>query len=147
MRKVRGGRRVPRLIATIATLLLSALTALNLADQGGARSAELVKCSSTTPVLDSLGRSIDLTGTWTASDRQPYYLRQVGSCLWWSGSKAGSNVFFGTVSTSRVVGQWADVRNRTRGTSGTLTLLMTSGNTVLLRRGPTGPVKYLRKSQ
>jgi hypothetical protein len=136
-----------RLIATIATLLLGALTALVLAGQGGARSAELVKCSSTTRVLDSLGRSIDLTGTWTAGVRQPYYLRQVGSCLWWSGSKPRSNVFFGTVSSSRVVGQWADIRSQTPGTSGTLTLLMTSGNTVLLRRGSTGPVRYLRKNR
>jgi hypothetical protein len=134
-----------RRIATMATLLLGALTALALAGQGGARSAELVRCSSITPVLDSLGRSIDLTGTWTGSDSKQYYLRQVGSCLWWSGSVAGSNVFFGSVSPSGVVGQWADVR-RTRGTTGTLALAMTSGNTVLLRRGPAGPVSYLRKT-
>jgi hypothetical protein len=133
-----------RLIATLAMLLLGVLTALALAGQAGARSAELVKCSSTTPVLDSLGRSIDLTGTWTGSDRQPYYVRQVGSCLWWS-SAAGSNAFFARVSSSGVVGQWADVRSRTPGTNGTLTLVMTSDNTVLLRRGSAGPVRYLRK--
>jgi len=134
-----------RLIATMATLLLGAVTALALAGQGGARSTELVKCSSTTPVLDSLGRPIDLTGTWTASDKQPYSLRQVGSCLWWSGSVAGSNVFFGRVSSSSVVGQWADVRSRASGTSGTVTLAILSSNTVLLRRGSAGPVRYLRR--
>jgi hypothetical protein len=135
-----------RLTATIGVLLLGALIALGFAGQTGARSAELVKCSSITPLLDSLGRPIDLTGTWTASDRQRYYLRQVGSCLWWDSSKAGANVFFGTVSSSVVVGQWADVRSRTPGTNGKLTLRMTSGNTVLLRTGSTGPVRYLRKN-
>jgi hypothetical protein len=135
-----------RLTATIAILLLGALIALALARQGGARSAELVKCSSTTRLVDSLGRRIDLTGTWTASNRQPYYLRQVGSCLWGSSSKAGWNVFFGTVSSSGVVGQWADVRSQTPSTSGRLALLMTSGNTMLLRRGSAGPVRYLRKN-
>jgi len=136
-----------RLTTTILILVLGALVALALAGQGGARSAELVRCSSTTPPLDSLGRPIDLTGTWTASDRQPYYLRQIGGCLWWTGSKAGSNVFFGTVSSSTVVGVWADVRRQLSSSSGKLTLLMTSENSVLLRRSYTGsvPARIWRK--
>src|SRR5215510_4681442 len=112
--------RMRRLTTTIPILLLGALVALALAGQGGARSAEFVKCSSTTWPLDSLGRRIDLTGTWRANDRQPYYLRQVGSCLWWRGSKAGSNVFFGRVSSSTVAGVWADVSGRLPSTSGKL---------------------------
>jgi hypothetical protein len=131
---------------TIAALPLIGLVALALAGPGGARSTELVKCSSTIPPVDSLGRQIDLTGTWTGSDRQLYSLRQVGGCLWWSASKTGSSVFFGSVSSSGVKGQWADVRSRSRGTTGPLTFLITSGNTVLLRRSSTGPLKYLRKN-
>jgi hypothetical protein len=129
-----------RLTATIPILLLGALVALALAGQGGTRSAESVKCSSTTPPRDSLGRPIDLTGTWTASDRRLYYLRQIGSCLWWKGSKAGSNVFFGRVSTSTVAGVWADVRSRSSSMSGKLTLRMTSENSVLVRGRFTGSV-------
>jgi hypothetical protein len=138
-----------RLTAMIPILALGALVALALAGQGGARSAELVKCSSTAPPLDSLGRPIDLTGTWGASDRQQYYLRQIGSCLWWTGSKAGSNVFFGTVSGSSVVGVWADVNGRSSSSSGKLALLLTSENSVLLRRSYTGsvPARSWRKTR
>lgn len=141
-----------KLIATIAMLLLAALIALAGAGQGGgARSTELVKCSSTTPTLDSLGRAIDLTGTWTGSDRQSYYLRQVGGCLWWSSATRSStavwSVFFGTVFRSGVAGQWADVRSRTPGTHGTLKLRISASGNVLLRSGSAGPVKYLRKTR
>ena len=123
-----------KLTSTISILLAGAIVALALAGQGEARSAQSVRCSSATPPRDSLGRPIDLTGTWTANDGQPYYLRQIGSCLWWTGSKGGSNVLFGTVYGSTVVGEWADVRSRSARKSGSLTLLITAGNTILTLR-------------
>jgi hypothetical protein len=136
-----------RLVTTFAVAAGSVLVVLVLAGPGGARMAhgtELVKCSTATPPVDSLGKPIDLTGTWINSDKQQYSVRQVGSCLWWS----GPNVFFGQVTGSSVIGQWADVRSRLSGTNGSLTLAITSQNTVLLRRISTGtvPIKILRKS-
>jgi len=118
---------------TIPMLLAGALVALALAGQGGARSAALVKCSTTILPRDASGRVINLTGRWQANDGT-YSLLQIGSCLWWGGGQTRSNVFFGTVSSSSVDGEWADVF---RGTSGKLTLLIRS-STSLLRRSSTG---------
>ena len=70
--------------------------------------------------LGELGQSWagDLSGPWTGSGGGKYWIRQVGSCLWWygessNGGKDFTNVFFGTVknvgSTSTVEGVWADV--------------------------------------
>lgn len=139
---------------TLPTVVFAACVFVVLAvvGQGGARSAETVTCSSTTPPRDSLGRPIDLTATWFSNDRQPYYLRQIGSCLWWAGSKGRTNVFFGMVSGSAVTGVWTDVKpaSTSTRTTGTLTLFMTSRNTVLVRRTSIAagafPAKYLRKS-
>jgi hypothetical protein len=133
---------------TIPILLLGALVALALGGEGGARTAERVTCSTTTPPLDSLGRPFYLTGTWTGSDKRRYYLRQIGNCLWWRGVTAGSNVFFGRVYSSTVVGLWADVRNRSDSTSGMLTLLISSENSVLSLRRYTGsvPARIWRKN-
>jgi hypothetical protein len=138
-----------RLTPKIPLLLTGALVALALAGQGGARSSEQVRCSSTTTPRDSFGRLINLTGKWTADDRQPYYLRQIGNCLWWTGSRMGANVFFGTVSGSTVVGVWADVRKRSRSASGKLALRITSEMTVLLRTRSTGafPARSWRRTR
>jgi hypothetical protein len=136
-----------RLAPPIPMLLACAVVALVLAGHGGARSAESVTCSSTTLPRDYAGRVINLTGTWTASG-QPYVLRQIGGCLWWTGLRTRSNVFFGTVFGSTVTGVWTDVRSRASSTSGRLTLYLVSQNTVLLRRSSTGalPARIWRKT-
>lgn len=134
-----------RLTPQVLILLACMLVALVLVGLGGARSAESVTCSSTTVPRDSLGFRINLTARWTANDGLPYYLRQVGTCLWWAGGKDGSNVFFGTVSSSTVTGVWTDVRSRSSNTTGTLTLRITSRNSVLLPRR-NFPARFLRKS-
>ena len=136
-----------RLIPKIPMLIAGALVTLALAGQGGARSAESVTCSSTTFPRNAFGRPIDLTGKWTA-DGQTYNLRQIGSCLWWAGGKAGSNVFFGTVFGSTVTGVWADVSTRSPIATGRLTLLINLANTKLDRRSSTGlfPATSWRKT-
>jgi hypothetical protein len=134
-----------RLLSPLSLLfaVAVAVVALAVAGQGRARSAESVTCSTATPA-----GSINLTGKWTASDGQPYYLRQIGSCLWWAGSRARSNVFFGTVFGSTVTGVWVDVLRRSSGTGGSLTLLISPTKTALYRRSSTGvfPARILRKS-
>ena len=127
-----------RLTPKIPALLAGALVALVLAGPGVGRSNESVTCSSTSVPRDSFGRPIILTGTWIGSDRQPYSLRQIGSCLWWAGAKGRSNVFFGTIFGSTVTGQWADLSTTTIATSGRLTLLISSSMRGLSRRSSTG---------
>jgi len=69
-----------------------------------------------TLLLPSQSRAVeDLTGTWFADDRGAYYIRQVGSTLWWNGmSENGqgssfANVFRGTIKGDTIIGDWADV--------------------------------------
>lgn len=56
--------------------------------------------------------SNDLTGGWLGNDGGRYYVRDIGSTVWWFGehSKGGwSNVFRGVRNGARVSGEWADV--------------------------------------
>ena len=69
-----------------------------------------------------------LTGCWAASDVGTYYMRQIGSDIYWLGisrdrGRAFANVFFGSiVGASTIFGDWADVPlGATRG-SGALML-------------------------
>jgi len=121
----------------LSTLLVGALAVLVLAAPGQGTPSEVVTCSSQTTILNRSRTTVILTGTWIASDGT-YSLRQIGSCLWWSGGPASRvNVFFGTVSSSgsTVFGLWADVR---RSGSGKLILSIDSSQNRLTRRGSTG---------
>ena len=58
--------------------------------------------------------SLNLTGRWRCNDGGSYFIRQVGSELWWYGqSRDGgatwSNVFHGRIQGNQVIGRWADV--------------------------------------
>jgi hypothetical protein len=79
------------------------------------------------------GTIVDLTGTWQANDLGVYDLRQLGSCVYWTGKssplpglEAGAewtNVFVGNVrSDFTIVGRWADVRSSGTMQAGGLTL-------------------------
>jgi hypothetical protein len=76
----------------------------------------------------------DLNGVWKANDGGTYYVRQVGSDVWWLGVSADggirfTNVYKGRLNGNTVVGQWADVRGQVRN-SGALNLRVNGGNTV-----------------
>jgi len=109
--------------------------------------------------------ALDLTGTWAADDGAIYYLRQIGTELWWAGlsvdTPAGindlqwglrfTNVFQGHVSGNTVTGDWADVPRGLTLNSGTLALAASVnqiqrqsatggfGATLWNRTGPTFP--------
>src|SRR5262249_7716111 len=83
------------------------------------------------------GRSINLTGTWSANDGATYWIRQIGSCLSWAGfsgtpdtptiGRSFANVFLGTVTTptpttAQIVGYWSDIPRGVTFNSGILTL-------------------------
>jgi hypothetical protein len=110
-------------IAQLAAVLL-AMGGSTLAPAAQARvgaSADYVKCSrSASPVWN--GRAVSVTGVWAGNDGGTYWVRQIGSCVYWAGFSAPadspsmgrsfSNVFAGWLSTSsgvHVYGYWADV--------------------------------------
>ena len=89
------------------------------------------------PKAQTLGAP-NLTGVWHSDDQGTYYLREIGSTLWWFGlscdqGRTFANVFHGTVSGNSIQGNWADVPVGTVGTrsAGTLSLAMGGGSTSL----------------
>lgn len=60
------------------------------------------------------GSTGTVTGAWAANDQGTYYVRQVGTTVWWLGlsrDRGGSfaNVFHGTIQGDTITGDWADV--------------------------------------
>ena len=92
----------------------------------------------------------DLTGVWTADDGALYYLRQTGTRLWWAGFSTEtpggtrdfhkglqfSNVFQGSITNNKIVGEWVDVPRGRNLNAGTLTLEIEAKD--LRRRSETG---------
>lgn len=94
-------------------------------------------------VSGSAGAQVDLTGTWVGDDHGYYYLRQIGSRLWWAGLSTEprspsdfheglrfTNVFSGVVNGNTVTGEWANVPRGTMLNFGTLTLTIVSNDEV-----------------
>ena len=77
------------------------------------------------------GRQLDLSGTWSGNDGGRYYIKQIDSCVWWSGLSAfeGQSLgdewimtFRGTLNGDGViVGDFVDVKGTNPG-SGTMTI-------------------------
>jgi hypothetical protein len=94
--------------------------------------------------------ALNLTGTWKADDGAVYYLRQIGSELWWAGfsveTPAGvndlhkgllfTNVFHGQIADNTVSGAWADVPRGRYLNAGTLVLSVS--NHAIRRQAETG---------
>jgi hypothetical protein len=82
----------------------------------------------------------DLTGTWTSETRGTYYVRQVGTTVWWvgrsqDGGASYTNVFNGVRSGDQITGMWADVPAGRNTGSGSLTLAITrTGGNVEIRK-------------
>jgi len=82
----------------------------------------------------------DLTGTWTSENNGTYYVRQVGTTVWWVGqSRDGgityTNVFNGSRNGDQITGFWADVPAGKNTGSGSLTLAISrTGANVELRK-------------
>ena len=100
--------------------------------------------------------AFDLTSTWIADDGGIYYVRQLGSTVWWAGLSTDSaqglndfqrglrftNVFRGTIEGNTIKGTWVDVPRGKSVKSGTLTLSIASigfpVGIVLQRQAETG---------
>jgi hypothetical protein len=73
-----------------------------------------------------------MTGAWNCNDGGVYFIRQVGSQIWWygqssDGGQTWSNVFQGTITGSKIVGNWADVPKGSIRGYGEMTLRISGG--------------------
>lgn len=71
--------------------------------------------------------SLDLTGVWLCDDGGTYYIRQLGSSVYWYGennpvSPQWSNVAYGKLDGDILVLMWADVPKGTNRVHGILVL-------------------------
>ena len=128
-------------VRLISLLIALTLALLVVTPEGQGSSAESVTCSTKVVIRDSKQAIVNLTGKWLGNDKGTYWVRQIGSCVWWSGSGLGfSNVFFGTMTSSgsTVFGLWADVPEGATVGSGSLILSVRSPGRQLAARGSTG---------
>jgi len=77
--------------------------------------------------------SLDLTGVWNCDDGGIYYLRQLGTTVWWYGEQSPSNptwsnVMRGSISGSIINAEWSDVPMGSVMSSGNLVLQIVSNN-------------------
>jgi hypothetical protein len=60
-----------------------------------------------------IAANVDLTGRWQCDDGGIYYIRQVGTEVFWYGEspdrKTWSNVYHGFIQGNSIVGSWVDV--------------------------------------
>ena len=94
-------------------------------------SAVAAACDKTAKAFDAT--KIDLTGPWAGDDAGIYYLRQVGSFLWWNGmsgrdgtperlGREWNNVARGEIKGVSVDVDWADIPRGQIQDGGTMTL-------------------------
>lgn len=89
--------------------------------------------------------SRDLNGVWRSNDGGTYYVRQIGSDVYWLGmsgddGRTWTNVFRGTRNGNILSGTWADVPKGRVAGGGTLTITIHGANGVtgFTRTGVTG---------
>jgi len=114
-------------------------------------SAEVaVRCDKAPKPFDP--NEINLTGSWSGDDGGIYYLRHLGSVLWWNGmsERAGSpsrlgrdwnNVGRGVIKALKIEVEWADVPRGEVIGSGTLSLTIKddgTGNIQIVKDSETG---------
>jgi hypothetical protein len=97
-------------------------------------------------------KKIDLTGPWSGDDGGIYYLRQVGTVIWWNGmsgrtdrpaslGRDWNNVGRGVIKALKIDVDWADVPRGGILGGGTLSLTIKddgSGNVQIVKDGETG---------
>ena len=93
----------------------------------------LAACFTVAVTQSQPGPAVSLTGRWSANDGGTYYLRQVGSELWWygqsgDGGQSWSNVYQGTIQGEQITGSWADVPHGRIQSSGVMSLAINNPN-------------------
>ncbi len=77
--------------------------------------------------------TVDLTGIWNCDDGGKYYVRQIGTTVWWFGEQSSTNpswtnVMRGTISGSMINAEWSDVPMGSIMSNGNLVLQIVSSN-------------------
>jgi hypothetical protein len=115
-----------------------------------ASAAVAAPCTKISKAFDP--KKVDLTGPWSGDDGGIYYLRQVGSVVWWNGmsgqaeSPSGlgrdwNNVGRGVIKALKIDVEWADVPRGGILGDGTLSLTIKddgSGNVQIVKDSETG---------
>jgi hypothetical protein len=95
----------------------------------------------------------DLTGKWNGNDGGKYYVRQIGSEVFWYGEKAAtspqwSNVAYGRYAGNKLTLRWADVPKGTIMQHGQLVINVARGEqsmTVLTKTGGFGGSSWTKQ--
>jgi hypothetical protein len=79
---------------------------------------------------------MDLTGVWNCDDGGKYYVRQLGSAIWWYGENdaknpSWSNVLRGTIGGNMINAEWSDVPKGSVMSNGKLVLQIVSNNRLM----------------
>lgn len=79
---------------------------------------------------------IDLTGVWNCDDGGKYYVRQLGTTVWWYGeldpnTPNWSNVMRGSISGNMINADWTDVPKGSIMQNGNLVLQIASNNKIV----------------
>jgi hypothetical protein len=100
------------------------------------------------PFRQIVPTSSDITGIWFADEGGIYFIRQLGSRIWWSGQGGEpgrgllnfSNVFAGERNGDQISGAWADVPQGQTSNGGTLQVKVTEryGGPILQKVNQTG---------
>jgi hypothetical protein len=88
-------------------------------------------------------RQTNLTGMWLGDDGATYWIRQIGSCLWWAGFSGSttsvntgvnfSNAFLGDmIDDQHLEGDWVDLPRGQANGSGTLSFRLSRGRLLQL---------------
>lgn len=114
-------------------LVLLALTLLLAACGGGTPAPSGTGACAPIAVSGPDGQPLDLTGEWSGNDGGLYYIKQIDSCVWWSGlsnfvdqgqypGQEWIMAFNGSINADGVInGDFVDVKSTNPG-SGTMTI-------------------------
>jgi len=105
---------------------------------GGAKATRVVKLPATPPPPPQ-PQALNIHGVWNCNDGGKYYIRQIGSKIWWFGESSPtnpgwSNVAYGTLTGNELRLEWADVPKGSIMGMGTLILQVISNNRIEARQ-------------
>jgi hypothetical protein len=90
----------------------------------------------------------DLTGMWHTQTGATFYVRQIGTEIWWYGSEGSrwTNVAGGRVDGDVIRIRWVDVPLGVARSAGTLGLRVVAGNHLVVIENPNGfvPADWFR---
>ena len=127
----------------IAGLLLALLSGYTVARLNPGSAALAIAGDDANSLLEPANADTIYTGIWKGDDGATYYVRYVGTEIWWFGRGNGfGNVFHGNLVAGaangprRIVGKWADVPFGDARNSGNLTLTVASPTRFIVEGEP-----------